>query len=270
MGRGNGEKLQVDPDNGKILYIGTRANGLFKSTDEGLTWRRLDGLDVTTTNNKNGISFVLLDGGKIFVGVSRYGTVGDNMYVSSDGGKSFGAMKGGPQNLMPGRAVVANGKLVVTFAQGAGPHADKARGEGMEEGGVWQYDIASGRWTDISPPLNRAYAGITVDPGNQQRMIVSTISHYQMRGGIGDQFYETLDGGKRWNSIVANGVQIDSNGVSWIAGSFIHWTASIEFDPFDTRRLMAVSGNGVFVSTDIHAARPVWKFEDMGWKSPCR
>jgi hypothetical protein len=41
---------------------------------------------------------VLLDGGKIFVGVSRYG---DNMYVSSDGGKSFGAMKGGPQNLMP-------------------------------------------------------------------------------------------------------------------------------------------------------------------------
>jgi CxxC motif-containing protein (DUF1111 family) len=92
MGRGNGEKLQVDPDNGKILYIGTRANGLFKSTDEGLTWRRLDALDVTTTNNKNGISFVLLDGGKIFVGVSLWHG-GDNMYVSSDGGKSFGAMK---------------------------------------------------------------------------------------------------------------------------------------------------------------------------------
>ncbi|WP_229258299.1 WD40/YVTN/BNR-like repeat-containing protein [Duganella rivi] len=261
MGRGNGEKLQVDPRNGKILYVGTRANGLFKSTDEGLTWHRLDGLDVTTTNNKNGISFVLLDGGKIFVGVSRYG---DNMYVSSDGGQTFSLMPGGPGKLMPGRAVAANGKLVVTFAQGAGPHADKAKGEGLEEGGVWQYDIASGRWTDISPPLNRAYSGITVDPGNPQRMIVSTISHYQMRGGIGDQFYETLDGGKSWNSIVANGVQIDSNGVSWIAGSFIHWTASIEFDPFDTRRLMVVSGNGVFVSTDIHAAKPVWKFEDRG------
>jgi hypothetical protein len=173
-------------------------------------------------------------------------------------------MEGGPGKLMPARAVVANGKLVVTFAQGAGPHADQAHGEGMEEGGVWQYDIASGRWADISPPLNRAYSGITVDPGNPQRMIVSTISYYQMRGGIGDQFYETLDGGKHWNSIVANGVQIDSNGVSWIAGSFIHWTASIEFDPFDTRRLMVVSGNGVFVSTDIHAAKPVWKFEDVG------
>jgi photosystem II stability/assembly factor-like uncharacterized protein len=264
MGRGNGEKLQVDPNNGNILYLGTRANGLFRSTDEGLSWHRLDALDVTTTNNTNGISFVLLDGGKIFVGVSRFGTVGDNMYVSADGGASFQAMKGGPQQLMPHRAVVANGKLVVTFAKGAGPHADKAKGEGLEEGGVWQYDIAGGQWRDISPPLNRAYAGITVDPHNPLRMVVSTISHYQMRGGIGDQFYETLDGGKSWNSIVANGVTIDSNGVSWIAGSFIHWTASIEFDPFDSRRLMAVSGNGVFVSTDIHGDKPVWKFEDRG------
>jgi photosystem II stability/assembly factor-like uncharacterized protein len=261
MGRGNGEKLQVDPANGKILYLGTRANGLFKSSDEGLTWHRLDGLDVTTTNNKNGISFVLLDHGRIFVGVSRFG---DNMYMSADGGHTFSLMQGGPARLMPHRAVVADGKLVATFALGAGPHADKAKGEGLEEGGVWQYDIATGKWADISPPLNRAYAGITVAPDNPQRMVVSTISHYDMRGGIGDQFYETLDGGKHWNSIVANGVQIDANGVSWIAGSFIHWAASIEFDPFDARRLMTVSGNGVFVSTDIHAARPVWKFEDTG------
>ncbi|WP_229257250.1 exo-alpha-sialidase [Duganella callida] len=261
MGRGNGEKLQVDPQNGKILYVGTRANGLFKSSDEGLSWHHLDGLNVSTTPNKNGISFVLLDGNKIYVGVSRFG---DNMYMSADGGKTFSLMKGGPQKLMPARAVVANGKLVATFAQGAGPHADKNNGEIMEEGGVWQYDIASGRWSDISPPLNRAYAGITVDPGNPRRMVVSTIDYYQMRGGIGDQFYETLDGGKSWQSIVANGVQIDANGVSWIAGSFIHWTASIEFDPFDTSTLMVVSGNGVFKSTDIHAARPVWKFDDIG------
>lgn len=264
MGRGNGEKLQVDPNNGKILYLGTRANGLFRSTDEGLSWHRLDALDVTTTDNTNGISFVLLDGGKIFVGVSRFGTVGENMYVSADGGASFQAMKGGPRHLMPHRAVIANGKLVATFAKGGGPHADKAKGETLDEGGVWQYDIAGGRWRDISPPLNRAYAGITVDPRNPLRMVVSTISHYQMRGGIGDQFYETLDGGNSWHSIVANGVTIDANGVSWIAGSFIHWAASIEFDPFDSSRLMTVSGNGVFVSTNIHGDKPVWKFEDRG------
>lgn len=261
MGRGNGEKLQVDPDNGKVLYLGTRANGLFRSSDEGLTWSRLDGLDVTTTNNGNGISFVLLDRGRIFVGVSRFG---DNMYMSADGGKTFSLMQGAPSRLMPHRAVVADGKLVATFALGGGPHADKAKGETLEEGGVWQYDIASGKWSDISPPLNRAYAGITVAPDNPLRMVVSTISYYQMRGGIGDQFFETVDGGKSWKSIVANGVRIDPNGVSWIAGSFIHWAASIAFDPFDSGRLWTVSGNGVFVSNDIHADVPVWKFEAAG------
>jgi lysophospholipase L1-like esterase len=280
MGRGNGEKLQVDPVNGMILYVGTRANGMFKSVDEGLSWRHLDGLDVDATPNKNGVSFVLLDpssaGGqgqgqgqgretrRIFAGVSRYGSVGPNMYLSNDAGKTFTALAGGPTALMPQRAVLANGSLVVVYAQGAGPWGDKAHGEGMEQGAVWKYDIAAGKWSDISPPLNRAYAGITVDPGNPQRMIVSTISYYGKPHTMGDKFFETLDGGKSWNNIVDQGVRIDPNGVSWIAGSFIHWTASIEFDPFDTRTVMVVSGNGIFKSTDIHATPAVWKFEDAG------
>ncbi|MBP1207655.1 lysophospholipase L1-like esterase [Duganella sp. 1411] len=274
MGRGNGEKLQVDPVNGKILYIGTRANGMFKSVDEGLSWRRLDGLDVTTTpNNKNGVSFVVLDpssasGGatqRLFAGVSRFGKVGPNMYMSSDAGKTFAAMDGGPAGLMPQRAVLADGKLVVAFAKGAGPWGDVAHGEGLEEGGVWQYDIGAKKWTDISPPLNRAYAGITVDPGNPKRMVVTTISYYRNHtNAIRDQFFETLDGGKSWKSIVDQGAKIDANGVSWIGGSFIHWAASVEFDPFDTRKLMVVSGNGIFNSTDINATPAVWKFEDEG------
>ena len=274
MGRGNGEKLQVDPVNGKILYIGTRANGIFKSVDEGLTWQHLPGLDVTTTPpNKNGVSFVVLDPAsardgstrRLFAGVSRFGKSGPNMYLSNDAGKTFTPMAGGPAHLMPHRAVLAGGALVATFAKGAGPWGDVANGEGLEEGGVWRYDIAAGTWRDISPPLNHAYAGITVDPGNPLRMIVSTISYYRYKKGrMGDQFFETLDGGKSWTSIVDQGVKIDPNGVSWIGGSFMHWAASIEFDPFDPRTVMVVSGNGLFTSTDIHATPAVWKFDDDG------
>lgn len=274
MGRGNGEKLQVDPVNGKILYIGTRANGIFKSVDEGLTWQHLPGLDVTTTPpNKNGVSFVVLDPAsahdgstrRLFAGVSRFGKSGPNMYLSNDAGKTFAPMRGGPAHLMPHRAVLAGGALVVTFAKGAGPWGDVANGEGLEEGGVWRYDIAAGTWRDISPPLNHAYAGITVDPTNPLRMIVSTISYYRYaKGRMGDQFFETSDGGKSWTSVVDQGVQIDPNGVSWIGGSFMHWAASIEFDPFDPRTVMVVSGNGLFTSTDVHATPAVWKFDDDG------
>lgn len=36
-GRGTGERLQVDPNKGSILYLGTNQDGLYKSTDSGVT-----------------------------------------------------------------------------------------------------------------------------------------------------------------------------------------------------------------------------------------
>jgi len=49
MGRQSGEKLAVDPHDGRILLVGTRDRGLFESRDRGETWQRLASLDVTTT-----------------------------------------------------------------------------------------------------------------------------------------------------------------------------------------------------------------------------
>src|SRR5205823_7420790 len=40
-GRGNGERMSVDPLNGNIIYMGTRLNGLWKSTDKGKTWAQV-------------------------------------------------------------------------------------------------------------------------------------------------------------------------------------------------------------------------------------
>src|ERR1017187_3375667 len=37
-GRSNGERLAVDPNDGAILFFGSRAAGLWKSTDYGATW----------------------------------------------------------------------------------------------------------------------------------------------------------------------------------------------------------------------------------------
>src|ERR1017187_7123938 len=39
-GRGNGERLAVDPNNGNVLYLRTRQAGLWKSTDGAVTWRK--------------------------------------------------------------------------------------------------------------------------------------------------------------------------------------------------------------------------------------
>lgn len=40
-GRGMGERLAIDPNNTRVLYLGTRSgNGLWRSTDAGQTWSR--------------------------------------------------------------------------------------------------------------------------------------------------------------------------------------------------------------------------------------
>jgi hypothetical protein len=80
MGRQSGERLAVDPNDGRVLFAGTRDRGLFRSADYGATWQRVAALDVTTTPNGNGIAFVVFDPSsaesgsptsRLYVGVSR-------------------------------------------------------------------------------------------------------------------------------------------------------------------------------------------------------
>ncbi|MCU6496978.1 cellulose binding domain-containing protein [Rugamonas sp. A1-17] len=273
MGRGNGEKLQVDPGNGDVLYAGSRDNGLFRSTDAGASWSRLDGLDVTTTPNQNGISFVLLDptsvdqgmAQRMFVGVSRFDSVGPNLYFSYDAGQTFVPVEGGPAGLMPQRAVLSpDGMLYITYANGGGPHG--ADGEPMSTGQVWEYDAAGGNWTNITPSeYDHPYAGITIDPANPKHLALSTTNTYWSQGkSYGDQIFTTTDAGRHWTNVVQRGFQIDPMGVPYAADTSIHWAGSLEFDPFDTKTVWVSSGNGIFRTTNIDAQTGTWGFAVKG------
>ncbi|XHS77399.1 exo-alpha-sialidase [Burkholderiaceae bacterium UC74_6] len=275
MGRGNGEKLQVDPGNSNILYVGSRDNGLFKSTDAGASFSRLAALPVTTTPNEAGISFVLLDptsvvngaAQRILVGVSRYGSVGPNLYRSDDAGATFVPVANAPSAYMPQRAVLASdGNVLVTYGNGAGPHGHWAQPEPMDAGQVWKYKVSNGTWTNATPAgINRAFSGVTVDPKNPQRMLVSTINTYMQQGNNwGDQFFLSTDGGTSWTNIVQRGFTLNTDGVTWIAENAIHWASSIEFDPFDSQSAWVTSGNGLFRTSNIDATPTTWTFAVRG------
>ena len=274
MGRQNGEKLQVDPNNGNILFCGSRRNGLFKSTDAGVNWTRVSSLNITSTPNDNGISFVYIDpnsGSKgnasqtIYVGISR--SASPNMYISKDGGASFNALSGAPTAVfMPQRVSVANdGIMYINFADGAGPNGNGGS-EPMGNGAIWKYNIKTGAWTNVTPSgIAKAWGGISVDPANSNRVVASTINNYQIQGnnGYGDRFYLSTNGGSSWTDVVARGFTLDTDGNTWIANNAIHWAGSIEFDPFDTKKVSVTSGNGVFTNTNIDASG-TWKFDVRG------
>ncbi|HEU6455441.1 MAG TPA: RICIN domain-containing protein [Roseateles sp.] len=277
MGRGNGERLQVDPGNSNVLYAASRTNGLFKSTDAGATFSRLTSLPVTTTPNGAGLSFVTVDptsvvngvAQRLFVGVSRYGSVGTNFYRSDNAGASFTAVSGAPGYLPQRAALAGDGNLYVTYGNGAGPGgagSDVNPAEPMDAGQVWKYNVASGSWTNVTPSgIDRAFSGISVDPANAQRLIASTTNTYMQQGNSwGDHMFLSTNGGATWTDLVAKGFSLDPNGVSWISTQGIHWATDIEFDPFDSKVAWVTSGNGIFRSANVDAAAPSWSFTVNG------
>jgi hypothetical protein len=76
-GRSTGERLQVDPNLGNILYLGSSTDGLWKSLDYGASWNKVNTFPVTSSPiGSGGISFVLFDKNS-----STPGTATNTIYV---------------------------------------------------------------------------------------------------------------------------------------------------------------------------------------------
>ena len=292
MGRQTGEKLAVDPNKSNIVLCGSRTKGVYKSTDSGKTWTSLYKVALSTAtesslNGVNGVSFVMFDPAQgkladgstatIYIGTSE---TKDNLQVSHDGGATWEVIKGAPSGLMPHRAKIVDGNMYVTFADGPGPY-------NISRGGVFKYNIAAGTWTDITPFDDNekedgtiaheknecSYGGIAIDPKDPKHIVVSTLGQYTGRHlfkdgteNYGDRIYVSTDGGENWThgQHYGDGVNMDENGNKWIHGNAIHWAGSIEFDPFNSKKVWVTSGNGIFQTDDITAKVPVWKFQSVG------
>jgi len=276
IGRSTGERLAVDPNNSNLLFCGTRRDGLWKSTNGGSTWSPAwDG--VTTTPNDNGICFVVFDPASsvvsgatqtIYIGVSRLGST--NVYRSTDGGTTFTALSATlPTTFMPQRAALSGGMLYITYANGSGPHGhwDSDLNEPVNDGQVWVFNTSTSIATDITPVTGKAYSGVSVDPANVNRVIVSTTNSWdnnQFGNAWGDYVYLSTNGGSTWTQKLSNTSTLNTNGIGWISGSSIHWAGSIEFTPGNTAEVRVVSGNGIYTCSDISAENPSWKFDVKG------
>jgi len=267
-GRSNGERLAVDPKNSNILYCGTRSNGLWKSTDAGVTWN-LAWNGVTTTANGNGICFVLFDPSSsvvngasqtIYIGVSRTG--GATLYRSTNGGASFTDISP-TTSFMPHRAALQGTTMYVTYANGEGPNL----GEGS--GKVYKLNTSTGAWTNVTPAHSKdyPYGGVSIDPTNVNRVIVSTCGMYwnnQFGTGWGDFVFLTTDGGASWTLRIGNNSTYDANGMGWSSGGAINWMDCIEFDQANLNRVRVIGGGGVYTCPDITATNTSWKYDVVG------
>lgn len=288
-GRNMGERLVIDPNDNRILFLGARSgNGLWRSNDYGKTWSRVTSFPAVGSyapdpsdasgysSDPIGIVWVVFDKrtGKagsatqtIYAGVADLGT---SVYRSQDGGATWEALPGQPTSpaFMPHHGVLAsNGLLYITYNNNAGPY-DGTLGD------VWKYDTSSGVWTRISPDASSAtnswfgYGGLAVDARNPNTVMVAALNQWWPDA----QIWRSTDAGATWTPIWHWGAypervlhyEHDISASPWLTFNGmpslpeitpkLGWMiGDLDIDPFDSNRMMYGTGATIYGSDNLTA-----------------
>lgn len=261
--RQKGEALAVDPNLGTILFCGTRANGLFKSTDSGVTWNAVTSLNTNLNVATESISFVMFDRytgsvgsatPRIFAGVFRTGT---NLFVSEDTGVTWTPLTNSPSAALPQRcALAADKNLYITY--GNDPN-----------GAIMRYTTTNGFWTNCSPSGTKTYCGISVSSVDPKKLVATSYNRWDWQpwNAYGDRIYVSTNSGASWVDIFGTSkANRDVNGFPYVATHAIHWAGAIEMDPYNANRVFVGSGNGIYCTSNLNSGLTVstWKFMVKG------
>lgn len=239
-----GERLAVDPNNRRIVYFGSRLDGLYRSGDGAKTWSQVTTFPTKGTNG--GIAFVVFDrrsdqGDRPATKSSQVlytGVMGSGVYRSEDGGKSWSLLASGPDpSQNPQQAVVASdGTLYVTFFTSPS----------NPQGSVWKYQ--SGKWTQITPETGRNYSAIAGDAHDPNTLMVATYP-FSPEG-----LYRSTDGGDHWQT-----VKLNVEAVKWWPDWHLYTLmGGLAINPDRPKQVWLTTGFGVMQTEDITARPSNW------------
>ncbi|WP_109003444.1 RICIN domain-containing protein [Streptomyces rishiriensis] len=243
-GRGAGERLVIDPAAHGTLLLGTRKNGLWRSTDYGVTWSQVSSFPVKDgASSGAGISFVTYGpaGSRtVYVGVADKSA---SLYRSTDGGGTWQAVPGQPTGQMPQHGVFSgDGSLYLTYTDALGPN-------GVTAGSVWKYTPAGGVWKNVSPSSGSyGFSGLAVDPRKPSTVMVTTLDRWWPE----DEVYRSTDGGATWKALASKSVR-DASAAPYVGTGIGHWMTALAVDPFDSGHVLYGTGNGIWRSKDVTA-----------------
>jgi hypothetical protein len=278
-GRNDGDRLVVDPNNGRHLYLGTFINGLYESLDQAATWNQVASFPITgvTTNSEDPEAGVIFEqfvaaSGTVANGNTKtvyYGVSSPTkgVYVSNDGGVTFASVPGQPTGYYPNAEALdtVNNILYVTYALNSGctSNCDNAGPGSPNAGQVWSYklptsSVPNGVWTNITPPETTPSGGaygwnsVVVDPNHSNVVMVMTLNKYYPDPG--DDIFRSTDSGATWFNIGSTEVR-DISLAPWMAPFEPgNWLNHLVVDPFDSNHAMYGNGQNIWATNDLESA----------------
>ncbi|HWH52750.1 MAG TPA: hypothetical protein VN651_14470 [Gemmatimonadaceae bacterium] len=201
--------VQGIPSPSKTLYVAAAGGGLWKSMNNGISWRPI-------FDDKDVVAFGMLaiapsDTNIVWAGTGEPNSrntiePGDGMYKSTDGGMHWTHM-GLVSSQHIGRIVIDPRNANVVYVAALGP-AWKPGGER----GLYKTTDGGATWKLIKAGANDKTGAIDValDPSNPDIVYTSLWERYRTpyslnSGGVGSGLFKSTDGGNSWTEIKGNG-----------------------------------------------------------------
>ncbi|MEH0418118.1 1,4-beta-glucanase [Streptomyces sp. B21-083] len=263
-GRGTGERLLVDPRDSDTLWLGTRHDGLLKSTDRGATWAPASTFPATPSASGQGVTLLVAAGRTVYAGWGDgdgKGTAGTaNLYRTTDG-TTWEAVPGQPVGATSAKVPIRAAydkqtrDLYVTYGNTAGPN-------GQSDGSVHKLRTTTGSWTEVSPvkpggttadgsPDTFAYGGVAVDACRPGTLVVSTNN----RWADIDTVFRSTNGGRTWTSLKDSAVfdVSETPFLNWAGDKpkFGWWIQALALDPHDSRHIVYGTGATLYGTRDL-------------------
>ncbi|TBN05603.1 glycosyl hydrolase [Hyunsoonleella flava] len=196
--------IAIDPNNQNIWYVAVGSGGVWKTVNSGTTWTPLTDKESfystgCITLDPNNSNVVWLGTGENVGG--RHIGIGDGIYVSYDGGKSW-KNKGLKKSEHISKIIVnpKNSDEIWVAAQGPLWSSGGERGlyKTTDGGDTWKLVLSDNEWTGVTD--------IVIDPRNENILYAATWQRHRnvaayMGGGPGTAIYKSTDGGESWNKL---------------------------------------------------------------------
>lgn len=261
----NGERLRVDPNNSNIVYLGTRLNGLWMSTNGGVSFSRITAGNAPSADCQETINILFdkretatrsLAGNSMTVSKTIFitvdGNIGAGVWQSSDGGATWTLISQSRgelvKNNIRGSTIDRDGNFWIT-----------------PDGAALKYTTATNTWTRYQP--QRSGSWIAVDPNDSNRVFTTNFALEMSRSN---------DGGQTWKDLGSLRI-VSNDGIEWISahrqptGSH----GSLFFEPnLSTAggkgRLWASQGNAGVIFAELDDLTQQNNSNGPGWKEQAR